>query len=79
MVCPNKDEVTSGTKNIPDKEQLNFFDQYFDYYIEMRNWSTFFFVPNQLKQEFYDNGTFLRDEQKLNENLVKSDFHMMNV
>lgn len=45
----------------------------------MRNWSTFFFVPNQLKKEFYEDGTFLKDEQKLNENLVKSDFHMMNV
>lgn len=72
----NKKEAADDPKNT---EQLNFYDQYFDYYIEMRSWTTFFFVPNQLKKEFYDESTLLKSEQKENDNLVKADFHMMNV
>ena len=55
MICPD----LAGPE---EEKELNFFDKYFDYFLERRSWTSLLFVPNQLKKEFYDQTINLKSE-----------------
>lgn len=63
----------------PQGTNMNFFDQYFDFYTEKKNQYAQYCMPSQLKKSFYDEAIILNSGQEDDDNLVKADFHMMNV
>lgn len=46
----------------PEGNDKNFYDQYFDSYILRKNHLVSYFIPNQLKKEFYEEAILLDEE-----------------